>query len=68
MSRLFARLRAVEMFDRLVLIGTASGIVGFALIFPPFAFLFVTAVALALAVVIDRRTPPVAPPNPEVKP
>lgn len=59
-----SRLRALDLFDRLVLLGGASGTVGFGLITPPFAFLFLAGLSLALAAVIDRRTPPIV----EVKP
>jgi hypothetical protein len=59
MKRLFARLRVLDLFDRLVLIGTASGAAGWWAVWPPLAFLFVSAVALVLAAVVDRRTPPV---------
>ena len=52
------RLRALDLFDRLVLIGAGTGAVGFALIFPPTGLLFIAAVALTLAAVVDRRTPP----------
>lgn len=51
--------------DRLILAGTVAGAAGFALIGTPtpigfaLALLFLAAVAFVLAVVIDRRTPPV---------
>jgi sulfite exporter TauE/SafE len=61
-----SRLRALDLFDRLVLLGALSGAVGCGLIYPPLALLFLAAVALTLAAVIDRRTPPVI--EPEVKP
>ena len=54
---MLARLRALELFDRLVLLGAAFGAVGFGLIWFPLGLLFLAAVALTLAAVIDRRTP-----------
>ena len=59
MSRLFARLRALDLFDRLVLIGAGCGSIGFGLVYLPLGLLFLAALALTLAAVVDRRTPPV---------
>ena len=58
MRRIAARLRALDLLDRLVLIGSACGAAGCALVYPPTGLLFIAAVALTLAAVVDRRTPP----------
>jgi hypothetical protein len=52
------RLRGLDLFDRLVVLGALSGAVGFGMVYLPLSLLFIAAVALTLAAVIDRRTPP----------
>jgi hypothetical protein len=52
---------SLSPFDRFVLLGTIAGALGLALIWLPFALIFIAAVAFALAAVIDLRTPPKPP-------
>jgi hypothetical protein len=66
MRRLIARLAALELLDRLVLLCAAFGAAGFGLIYAPLGLLFLAAVSGVLAAMIDRRTPPVV--EPEAKP
>ena len=45
-----------DRFDVLVISGSIAGMVGFGLIYLPLAFVFVAAVCLTLAAIIDQRS------------
>jgi hypothetical protein len=46
----------LDRFDVLVIAGTVIGALGFGLVYLPLAFVFIAAVCLTLAAIIDHRS------------